>query len=440
MTPHPFQTRLHSFDPVRRTGRVRRIFATHIEADGPDLPLGALCVVETPVGSTSEPLHAEVVRVDRDSIILSPLRDGCPIRSGALVTAAASSSEVPAGDAFLGRAVDALARPIDGLGPVRADATTALQCEAPSPLTRASPAHIFETGIRAIDGLLTLGVGQRIGMFAPSGAGKTTLMTQIAQQAEADVTVICLIGERGREVEGIWNTALTAEARSRSTLVAATSDQSAAMRVRAGHFALALADHWRSQGKHVLLLLDSVTRLAMAMREIGLAAGEPPTVRAYTPGVFAAMPKIVERCGALRNGGAITAIMTVLSEGDDIDDPVCEMMKSILDGHILLSRHLAEQGHFPAIDIPRSISRHADALLDDRGLRRARQVHGWLAQYESSRTLIETGLYARSANPEIDRAIEKRPSINGFLQQDRQHRSTLGSTTEMLARIVESAP
>jgi flagellum-specific ATP synthase len=287
--------------------------------------------------------------------------------------------------------------------------------------------------------LLTLGVGQRIGMFAPSGAGKTTLMTQIAQQAQADVTVICLIGERGREVEGIWNTALTAEARSRSTLVAATSDQSAAMRVRAGHFALALADHWRSQGKHVLLLLDSVTRLAMAMREIGLAAGEPPTVRAYTPGVFAAMPKIVERCGALRGGGAITAIMTVLSEGDDIDDPVCEMMKSILDGHILLSRQLAEQGHFPAIDIPRSISRHADALLDDRGLRRARQVHGWLAQYEASRTLIEAGLYARSANPEIDRAIEKRPSINSFLQQDRQHRSALGSTTEMLARIVESA-
>lgn len=435
MKAHLFQTQLRAFDPVLRTGRVRRIHATHIEADGPNVPLGALCMVEarTPEGAAA--FQAEVVRVDRDHILLSAFEEGLPTFSGALVTACAQANRVPVGSAFLGRAVDALARPIDMGGPLRADAFHPLHGEALSPLARTSPARILETGVRAIDGLLTLGIGQRVGVFAPSGAGKTTLMTQIAQQVDVDVAVICLVGERGREVEALWNQGLPTESRARTTLVAATSDQSAAMRVRAGYYALALAEYWRAQGRHVLFLLDSVTRLAMAMREIGLAAGEPPTVRAYTPGVFAAVPKLVERCGALKSGGAITAIMTVLSETEEVDDPVCEMMKSLLDGHILLSRALAEQGHFPAIDVPRSISRQAEGLVSEGHLKEARLVHEWLGVHEASKTLIDAGLYAKGANADIDRAIERHPDIVRFLRQNRAEHSASGSTASALSRL-----
>jgi flagellum-specific ATP synthase len=342
---------------------------------------------------------------------------------------------VPVGAAFLGRGVDALGHPIDGKGPIRADAFSPLEGIALSPLERVSPTKVLETGIRAIDGLLTLGVGQRVGIFAASGVGKTTLMTQLARQVRADVTIICLVGERGREVESIWNHGLDAAARSRATLVAATSDQSAAMRVRSAHFALALAEYWRSVGKHVFLLLDSMTRLAMAMREIGLSAGEPPTVRAYTPNVFAAIPKLIERCGALKSGGAITAIATVLSETDDVDDPVCELMKSLLDGHIVLTRSLAEEGRFPAIDVPRSVSRQAEGLVEGGNRRHALQIQEWLSLYESSRTLIDTGLYVKGANTNLDRAIERRAATLKFLKQGRSECSALSATTIAMATV-----
>jgi flagellum-specific ATP synthase len=293
------QKRVAAFDPVLRTGRVRKILATHIEADGPNVPLGTLCAVEGGSTDTGGSFQAEVVGVDHDHIVLVPLEEGIPTFSGALVKADARPENMPVGAAFLGRAVDALARPFDDLGPIRADAFSPLHGRVLSPLDRCSPNQIVETGLRGIDGLLTLGQGQRIGIFAPSGAGKTSLMSQIARQVAADVIVICLVGERGREVEALWQHSFTPEDRARTTLVAATSDQSAAMRVRACSYALSLAEYWRDEGKHVLFLLDSVTRLAMALREIGLAAGEPPTVRAYTPSVFAALPKIVERCGAV---------------------------------------------------------------------------------------------------------------------------------------------
>lgn len=432
MTMHPLHKWLRTVDPVSRTGRVRKIFPTYIEADGPNVPLGALCRVEA---RSNAGFQAEVVRVDEECIILSPLEDGVPTFSGALVTACAEANSVPVGAAFLGRAVDALARPMDGKGALRADQNYPLHGTAMPPLERTSPAEILETGIRAVDGLLTLGKGQRVGVFAASGVGKTSLMSQIARQVNADITIICLVGERGREVEAIWNQELDADARARATLVAATSDQSAAMRVRAAHYALALAEYWRAQGKHVLLLLDSITRLAMAMREIGLAAGEPPTVRAYTPSVFSAIPKIVERCGALKSGGAITAIMTVLSESDEVDDPVCELMKSLLDGHIVLSRSLAEQGHFPAIDTLRSISRQAEGLVGATHRKQALQILECLSLHESSRTLVETGLYVKGSNAAIDRAIERHPEIVRFLKQDRGEHTGLASSSAALARL-----
>ena len=437
MSEQLFLQRLRSLDPVARFGRVKSIMPTYVEADGPSVPLGALCEIETRAGrGASAPALASVVRVGRESITLVPFEDGPATFSGARVTACGDAAAVPVGDAFLGRAVDALGRPIDGGPPIRADRTAPLAGLATPPLARTSPKHILETGIRAIDGMLTLGAGQRVGLFAAAGVGKTSLMAQLARQVGADACVICLVGERGREVEAMWSNGLSPEAKARTVLVAATSDQAAAMRVRAGDYALALAEDMRAQGRHVLLLLDSVTRLAMAMREIGLAAGEPPTVRAYTPSVFSAIPKIVERCGALKAGGAITAVMTVLSETDDVDDPVSEMMKSLLDGHIILSRELAEQGHYPAIDIPRSISRLAGALMPPPHRAAAEAAGALLSTYESSRTLIETGVYARGSNAEIDRAVARRPALLDFLKQASTDRTPAAASAEALARLI----
>ena len=422
-------------DPVLRTGRVRKIMATAVEADGPSVSLGTLCEIEARGDAAARSFKAEVVRVDRESIILSPFEDGVPTFSGALVKANPHADRVPAGPAFLGRVVDPLGRPSDGAGPIRADQRVSLHGATTSPLDRATPAAILQTGIRAIDGLLTMGIGQRVGIFAASGVGKTSLVTQLARHVRADIAILCLVGERGREVESIWNGALDEATRARSTLVAATSDQSAAMRVRAGNYALALAEYWRDRGKHVLLLLDSATRLAMALREVGLAAGEPPTVRAYTPNVFAAIPKMVERCGALRAGGAITAIMTVLSETDDVDDPVCELMKSLLDGHLVLSRALSEQSHFPAIDICRSVSRQCEDLTGGKHREDALQVLEWVSLQQSSRTLVDTGLHVKGANPRLDQALERHPAIVQFLKQGRGERATLTATQSALASL-----
>lgn len=435
MNAAPWFKRLNAIDPVLRTGRVRKILPSYIEADGPNVSIGALCLVEARslVGPCT--FHAEVVRVNQDTVILSPFEDRSRTFSGAQVKACAEANVVPVGKAFLGRGIDALGQPIDGKGPILPDQFHPLHGVALSPLERLSPCEILETGVRAIDGMLTLGKGQRVGIFAASGVGKTSLLTQLAQQVRSDVCILCLVGERGREVESIWNQGLDDAARARATLVAATSDQSAAMRVRAAHLALALAEYWRAEGKQVLLLLDSTTRLAMAMREIGLAAGEPPTMRAYTPNVFSAIPKMVERCGAVKAGGAITAIMTVLSETDDVDDPVCELMKSILDGHIILSRTLAEQGHFPAIDVSRSVSRQAEGLVKSPHRHDALQVLEWLSVYESSRTLIDTGLYAKGSNDRVDKAIERRPEIIRFLRQDRTERNALAATLAGLTRL-----
>jgi flagellum-specific ATP synthase len=434
MKVHPLLERLRSHDPVLRTGRVSAIHATAIEADGPGVPLGTICTVDT-VATDGATLQAEVIRLESDRVVLSPIAGEAPTFIGARVAAVGESGGVPAGDGCLGRAMDAFGRPIDGAGPIRHDFVIPLVPQVPGPLERTSPDTVFVTGIRAIDACLTLGLGQRVGIFAPSGAGKTTLMTQIVRQAEAEVTILCLIGERGREVEAIWRELKAGPRSDQLALVAATSDQTAPMRVRAANYAMALADHWRARGKNVLLVVDSVTRLAMALREVGLAAGEPPTVRAYTPGVFAAIPRFVERCGALRAGGSITAIMTVLSEGEDMDDPVCEMMKSVLDGHILLSRVLAERGHFPAIDMPRSISRQSRGLVSDRHLRASRRVREWISQYETSRTLIEAGLYSAGSNADIDRAIEKRPGITAFLRQDTDDFAGFDSTLASLERL-----
>jgi flagellum-specific ATP synthase len=439
---HRFAERLRLVDPVARTGRVTRILPTFIEADGPSLPLGALCTVE--VGKAggagaAAPAIAAVARVDRETIALVPFEDRPQTFSGARVQAWAGDDKVAVGDAFLGRAVDALGRPIDG-GPPISSAQRGRLRGAPVPaLERATPPQRVETGIRAIDTLLTIGRGQRVGFFAASGVGKTSLMAQLASQVEADRCVVCLVGERGREVESLWREGLSDAGRAKTAMIAATSDQSAAMRVRACDYALALAEHWRAQGHHVVLLLDSATRLAMALREVGLAAGEPPTVRAYTPGVFAAIPHLVERCGALRAGGAITALITVLSETDDVDDPVSELMKSLLDGHIILSRELAERGHFPAIDVPKSVSRLARQLSTPAQQALAAKALGLLSTYDQSRILIESGIYAAGTNAEIDAAIATRPALLAFLRQGLDERIPQADGGAALAQLLKEA-
>jgi flagellum-specific ATP synthase len=440
MNAQSFIERIRSAELVVRSGRITKILPTYMEADGPGLPLGALCSIEPAERGPGGGDLAEVVSVAERSIRLAALDAGVRARPGARVIACANADRVPVGDRFLGRAVDGLGRPIDGKGEIRAEAWAPLQGDSTTPLDRTSPGQPIETGIRAIDALLPLDRGQRIGIFAAAGVGKTSLLNQLAEQVDADRVVISLVGERGREVEALWNGTLGAETRDKCVLVAATSDQTAALRARSCFYAVALAEHWRAQGLNVLLVLDSATRLAMALRELGLAAGEPPTVRAYTPSVFSTIPRLMERLGARQGGGSITGVMTVLSETDEVDDPVSEMMRSILDGHIILSRPLAEQGHYPAIDVPRSISRLAPGLMSRRHAEAAAEAGALLATYEESRTLIETGIYVAGSNPRIDRTLELRPALVSFLRQRSDERTPRRQSILDLAKIVGEQP
>jgi flagellum-specific ATP synthase len=436
VSKHRFLADLDRADFARPYGYVRRVAPGLVEASGPASRLGELCEIE---GEGEATLLAEVAAVDERRVVLIPLEQQATIRPDARVVARPMRDQVAVGDSFAGRAVDSLGRPIDGGGEIAAEDHVQLAGAVPKPMNRADPSKVLPTGIRSIDGLLTLGQGQRIGIFAASGVGKTSLMEQLATQVECDRVVICLVGERGREVEAIWRMLSAREDKKRFTLVAATSDESAALRGRSVSYALALAEHWREVGDHVLLMVDSVTRLAMALREVGLAAGAPPTVRAYTPNVFGALPRLVERCGAVRSGGAITAIMTVLSETDDVDDPIVELMKSLLDGHIVLSRSLAEQGHFPAIDVPRSVSRGAQQLVAADQAGAMREAVAQLAAYEEARVMIESGVYKSGTNSAVDRAIAKRSEMNAFLRQPRSDNSVFADTVRKLRAITAGA-
>lgn len=395
-------------------GRVTRISGMRIEADGPLSQLGDYCEI---AANSDGPILAEVVAVEADRVTLMPLAANASIALGARITASRRFSRFVVGDGLANRAIDALGRPIDGkrepndIEPVQRRPAVAAM------LDRVTPDSRITTGLRVLDTILPVGEGQRIGIFAASGVGKTSLVEQLSRQIACDHVILCLVGERGREVEALWSAHREKKSGAPVTVVAATSDESASMRVRAVEQALALAEYWRALGRHVVLFVDSITRLALALRELGLAAGEPPTLRALTPNVFAFMPQLVERCGAVRGGGAITAILTVLSETDDVDDPIVELMKSLLDGHIILSRRLAEKAHFPAIDVNGSVSRLASHLLDAEALDRARRVQSILAEYEEARTMIESGIYRTGSSAAIDRAIATMPTLNLYLRQ-----------------------
>ena len=432
MTATAILERIRHCDPVGREGRVVRVLPNLIEGDGPNLPLGGLCRV-----GTSSGLIAEIIGINRGTVHLAPYQPALNIPLGERITALPQHSVVAVGDGFLGRAIDGLGMPIDGEGPIRGGGYASITMSSQGPLARITPREQIETGVRAIDGLLPLAKGQRVGIFAASGVGKTSLLNQLSRQIKADRCVVCCIGERGREIEHLWSRVMPDAVRERSVMVAATSDESAVMRVRAAQYALALARHWRAQGHHVLLMFDSISRYAMALREVGLAAGEPPTVRAYTPNVFAALPQLVEQCGALREGGAITAFFSVLSETDDNDDPIAEVMKSLLDGHIILGRELAARGQFPAIDIARSISRLAEHVSDHARINAMAQARDHMATFSEARLLIESGLYTPGVSPRIDRAVAVCAQLDSWLRQASSEAVMLKDAHRSLTQILE---
>lgn len=437
MTAHCEQVMLakvRAVDIRRFTGIVDKVFPGHVEAEGPLATLGDLCAVETQSadGSKRQTAIAEVAAVSGSRVTLIPFDETALIAPRARVVLNPARRHAPVGDGFSGRAVDALGAPIDGGPSIAAGERLPIAGAILDPLRRAPADKILETGVRAIDGLLTLGRGQRVGVFAASGVGKTTLISQLIRQIACQRCVICLVGERGREVEALWRELGASEDARRFTVVAATSDRSAALRARAVLQALCLAEYWRERGEDVLLVVDSVTRYAMALREIGLAAGAPPTMRAYTPNVFSALPRIVERAGAARSGGSISAIFTVLSETDDVDDPIVEVMKALLDGHIVLSRTLAEEGHFPPIDILRSVSRQAEGLVAKDHAAAARSVIANLAAYAEARLMIDSGLYKAGSNERIDAAVALRPALLAFLRQGQREREAAPLTLTRL--------
>lgn len=436
---HPFLTALDEFSPAIFKGHVLRVANGFIEATGPHCEVGDICEIENSSelnGNEQEKLLAEVIATHPNHIVLAPLRPSLKVRNDAVVTLKPTQHLAPVGDGFAGRLTNARGRALDKNHEISVSARLPLNGKVLLPLEREGPNKTMRTGLKAIDGLLTIGTGQRLGIFAASGVGKTTLLTQITTQTDCDKCVICLVGERGTEVASFWQLLSERDDTDRFSCVAATSDQSPILRVRAVHQALAMCEYWRDQGEDVLLVLDSVTRYAMALREIGLAAGAPPTLRAYTPNVFNALPRIVERCGATKSSGSITMIMTVLSETDDVDDPIVETMKSLLDGHIILSRTLADQGCFPAIDVTRSISRKSPDLRTPEQNINAQKILSLLASYDEAKIMIESGLYKKGSSKNIDEAIIKKEEITSFLIQDAQQSFSLKDTFSLINNIV----
>jgi flagellum-specific ATP synthase len=399
----------------RQLGRIVSYNGLVIEAIGPDAQLGELCLIDA--GQRNDSVMAEVVGFRQERTLLMPYAHLAGISTHSIIHPTGQPMTVPVGDGLLGRVVDAFSRPLDGGGALTFDAHYPLYREPINPMARAPIDRVLETGVRAIDGLLTLGEGQRVGIMAGSGVGKSTLLGMLARQVVADVTVLALVGERGREVGEFLDHALGPEGLKRSIVVVATSDEPALVRAHAAHAAHAMAEFHRDQGKSVLLIVDSMTRFAMAQREIGLAIGEPPTFRGYTPSVFSKLPTLLERCGRLRSGGSISGIYSVLVEGDDMNEPVTDHMRAILDGHIVLDRELASRGHHPAIDVLRSASRLMSSVANDAEQATARDVKKQMAVYSASRDLIELGAHQRGVNAALDAAIDAKVPIDRILQQ-----------------------
>ena len=415
-------------------GRVTQVVGTIIRAVVPSVRVGEVCLLRTP-GDDFE-MQAEVVGFARDAALLTPLGDMHGISSATEVVPTGRTHMVPVGEGLLGRVLDGLGRPLDVAthGPLEVEQHYPVIADAPDPLKRRLIERPLALGVRALDGVLTCGEGQRMGIFAAAGGGKSTLMGMLVKGAEVDVTVIALIGERGREVREFLEHELGEEGRRRAVIVCATSDKSSMERAKAAYVATAIAEYFRDQGKRVLFLMDSVTRFARAQREIGLAAGEPPTRRGYPPSVFATLPRLMERAG-MNERGSITALYTVLVEGDDMTEPVADETRSILDGHIVLSRKLGAANHYPAIDVLASASRVMNAVVSKEHRAAAGRVRELMAKYAEVELLVKIGEYQRGNDRVTDEAIDKVEAIRGFLRQRTDERVDFESTLKTLAEL-----
>jgi flagellum-specific ATP synthase len=400
---------------LRRTGEVVKVSGLLVEACGLDVRVGDICEITGPQDGT---VTAEVVGFHVGRALLMPYADCAGIGMGCSVSVSSDATRIGVGPALLGRVIDAFGQPLDGGPPVRTGASRPIKGVPLNPLERPRIHQILETTVRAVDTFLPLGKGQRIGIFAGSGVGKSTLLGMIARNMRAEVNVIALIGERGREVREFIDKCLGPKGLARSVVVVATSDQPAPVRVRAAMAATAIAEYFRDQRRDVMLTMDSITRFAMARREIGLSVGEPPTARGYTPSVFAELPRLMERCGTRAGGGSITALYTVLVEGDDFNDPISDAARSILDGHIMLSRQMANHGHYPAIDLLHSVSRLLPDLLSKAEQETVKAAIALLSTHDKSHQMIEIGAYRAGMNPALDRAIKLLPDLHALLRQD----------------------
>ena len=428
-----YTRRLQQIDPIMQIGRIYQIIGMIMESVGPRVSLGDLCTIRPQNGQ--EEGRAEVVGFRENKILLMPLNDISGYSPGSEVIATNEDLNVGVGEDLLGRILNGLGDPIDDKGPVDFSEKRSIYQTPANPLSRPPISRSIGTGVKAIDGLITLGQGQRMGIFAGSGVGKSVLLGMIARNTSADVNVIALIGERGREVREFIERDLGEEGLRRSVVVAATSDTSPLVRIKGAFTATTIAEHFRDQGLNVLLMMDSVTRVAMAQREIGLAIGEPPATKGYTPSTFTLLPRLLERAGNFTKG-SITGLYTVLVEGDDLNDPVADSARSILDGHIVLSRDLANRGHYPAIDPLQSVSRVMSEVVETDHLKKAREFLNLLAVYREAEDLINIGAYVKGSNPKIDRAIEKIDELNKFLQQDVEERNTFDQIVDALFSIV----
>lgn len=423
---------LSRVNSIRLNGRVSRIIGVLVESTGPAACMGEICEIYP--NRFDAPMLAEVVGFHDERVMLMPFGEIGDLGKGAEVVATGRPLQIPLSSGLTGRVLDGLGRPLDGKPAVQAQGFASILREPPHPLERERITQPIALGVRAIDGLITCGAGQRVGIFAGSGVGKSTLLGMIARNTDADINVIGLIGERGREVREFIERDLGPEGLARSVVVVATSDQVSVQRLRGAQVATTIAEYFRDQGKRVLLMLDSVTRIAWAQREIGLASGEPPTTRGYTPSVFAMLPKLLERAGT-SSAGSITGLYTVLVDGDDMNEPVADSVRSILDGHIVLSRKLAQQNHYPAVDVLASVSRVMPDITSGEHRQAAGRLRRLLAAYRDNEDLITIGAYVAGANPEVDEAISMRGPVNALLRQKVEEPAAFDETVQRIQQI-----
>src|SRR6266852_4286637 len=425
-----FHNRLQQVDPIIEFGIVDKVVGNTIESHGPNVTMGCVCWLE----NQGKRIPVEVVGFTDGKVIAMPLGKIDGVRQGDILQASGRTASIGMSEQLQGRIIDGLGRPIDQAPlPLPLDRQD-LYAEPSNPLSRDPIRNSLQTGVRAIDGLLTCGLGQRIGIFGGSGVGKSTLLGMISRYTSADINVIALIGERGREVREFIENHLGAEGLKRSIVIVSTSDQPALVRIRAAFAATAAAEYFRDRGLNVMLMMDSVTRFAMAQREVGLAAGEPPSSKVYTPSVFSLLPKLLERSGKFTKG-SITAFYTVLVEGDDMNDPIADSVRSILDGHIVLDRDLASRGHYPCIDVLSSVSRLMPHLVSSDVKNAAYEIRDLMATYKKSEDLINIGAYKRGTNPRIDTAIDRTDPINSFLRQRPEESAPLPITQQQILEL-----